>query len=254
MIPKIIHYCWLSGDPFPSDLQRYMETWRQKLPGYTFMLWDTQRFPLEKSLWVKQAFECKKYAFAADYIRLYALYHYGGIYLDTDVEVVNRYDPLLSLRMMVGLDHNEHDIEAATWGSEKGNPALKVLLDKYDTLQFLRKDGEMNLFVMPAFVSKIWNEAGYSLVPVSTQKEAQEVEKDPHKIPVFPRTWFCPQNFYDFHVLKSQNTFSIHHYKGSWLPEDVQRERNILRRLGPYLPRVWRRIQRYWYRWFPPKK
>ena len=97
MIPKIIHYCWLSDDPVPSDLQKYMRTWKEKLPDYEFMKWDFNRFDKQSSKWVAQAFDNKKYAFAADYIRLYALYNYGGIYLDMDVEVLKSYNPFLCL-------------------------------------------------------------------------------------------------------------------------------------------------------------
>ena len=107
MIPKIIHYCWLSNDPIPEDLSRYMKTWKQKLPDYEFMLWDFNRFDKNNSQWVKEAFEHKKYAFAADYIRLYALYHYGGIYLDMDVEVLKTFTPFLSLRTMIGFENGK---------------------------------------------------------------------------------------------------------------------------------------------------
>ena len=87
MISKIIHYCWLSNDPIPADLQKCMESWKKYLPDYEFMLWNFERFPKSQSKWVSDAFDNKKYAFAADYIRLYALYNYGGIYLDMDVEI-----------------------------------------------------------------------------------------------------------------------------------------------------------------------
>ena len=83
MIPKIIHYCWLSGEPIPWQLQICMASWKKYLPEYEFVMWDTQRFDINSLLWTKQAFEAKKYAFAADYIRLYAVYTYGGIYLDS---------------------------------------------------------------------------------------------------------------------------------------------------------------------------
>ena len=83
MIPKIIHLCWLSGDEYPPMIKKCIESWKRYLPDYEIMLWDTKRFDVNSVLWTKQAFECKKYAFAADYIRLYALYHYGGIYLDS---------------------------------------------------------------------------------------------------------------------------------------------------------------------------
>ena len=96
MIPKVIHYCWLSGDPIPEKLQRCMDSWKKFLPDYEFVLWDLERFDIKTSQWVKEAFEARKYAFAADYIRLYAVYNYGGIYMDMDVEVVRPFDDLLA--------------------------------------------------------------------------------------------------------------------------------------------------------------
>src|SRR5690606_40794226 len=97
MIPKKIHFCWLSGDEYPDLIKKCVNTWKEKLPDYEFILWDTNRFDLDSNIWVKQAFETKKYAFAADYIRLYAVYNYGGIYLDTDVEVIKSFEDLLDL-------------------------------------------------------------------------------------------------------------------------------------------------------------
>ena len=95
MIPKIIHYCWLSSAPIPKSLQICMNTWKKVLPDYEYMLWNFDRFPKTKSKWVSDAFDNKKYAFAADYIRLYALYNYGGIYLDSDVTVYKSFNELL---------------------------------------------------------------------------------------------------------------------------------------------------------------
>lgn len=86
MIPKKIHFCWLSGDEFPPLIQYCIDTWEKVLPDYEIILWDTKRFDINSIAWVKEAFEAKKYAFAADYIRLYAVYTEGGIYLDSDVE------------------------------------------------------------------------------------------------------------------------------------------------------------------------
>ena len=85
MIPKIIHWCWLSGDPYPPKIQACLDTWKKVLPDYEIILWDTNRFDVNSTPWTKQAFEVKKYPFVADYIRLYAIYNYGGIYLDSDV-------------------------------------------------------------------------------------------------------------------------------------------------------------------------
>lgn len=94
MIPKIIHYCWLSNDPFPEHIERCMSTWQKYCPDYKIMKWDLSQFDIESSQWVKEAFESKKYAFAADYIRLYAIYTYGGIYLDSDISLNDSLDVL----------------------------------------------------------------------------------------------------------------------------------------------------------------
>lgn len=118
MIPKIIHYCWMSGDSYPSNIQKCINSWHKYLPDYEIWLWDSNRFDIESSMWVKEAYEMKKYAFCADYIRLYALYNYGGIYLDSDVEVLKSYNELLDLPYFMGLE-SKGIIEAATIGAEK---------------------------------------------------------------------------------------------------------------------------------------
>ena len=118
MIPKIIHYCWLSKDPIPKDMQMFIDGWYEKLPDYEFMLWDFNRFDIHSSQWVKEAFSKKKYAFAADYIRLYALYNYGGIYMDMDVEVLKSFDPFLKLKTMICFENSKQGLELLEWKKE----------------------------------------------------------------------------------------------------------------------------------------
>ena len=115
MIPKIIHYCWLSNDPIPSNIQHYMDSWKKYLPDYEFIHWNFDKFDKSSSRWVSEAFDNKKYAFAADYIRLYALYHYGGIYLDMDVEVLKSFNPFLSLQTMMGWQYIKTTIRKNKW-------------------------------------------------------------------------------------------------------------------------------------------
>ena len=104
MIPKIIHYCWLSNDPIPEKLQSCMNSWKKQLPDYEFKLWNFSSFDINSSQWVKEAFNAKKYAFAADYIRLYAVYNYGGIYMDMDIEVIKSFNPLLDREYILGYE------------------------------------------------------------------------------------------------------------------------------------------------------
>lgn len=121
----------MSGDPYPSNIQKCIDSWHKYLPDYEIWLWDSKRFDIESSMWVKEAYEMKKYAFCADYIRLYALYNYGGIYLDSDVEVLKSYTDLLDLPYFMGLE-SKGIIEAATIGAEKGCPIIKDLMAHYE--------------------------------------------------------------------------------------------------------------------------
>ena len=148
MIPKIIHLCWLSGDAYPAKIARCIESWKKFLPDYDIMLWDTNRFDLSKSQWVRDAFENKKYAFAADYIRFYALYHYGGVYLDSDVEVLRSFNDLLDLPYFVGAEKAQTP-EAAIIGAEKGCDWIKQCLDYYDGRPFVKDDGSLDIRKLP---------------------------------------------------------------------------------------------------------
>ena len=148
MIPKIIHLCWLSGDSYPPKIAKCLKSWEKYLPDYKIILWDTKRFDLNSSLWVKQAFEKKKYAFAADYIRFYALYHMGGIYLDSDVEVLKDFDDLLDLPYFVGAEKAQTP-EAAIIGAEKGCDWIKQCLDYYQDRSFVKEDGTLDIRKLP---------------------------------------------------------------------------------------------------------
>ena len=148
MIPKIIHFCWLSGDEYPPMIKKCIESWKLHLPDYEIILWDTKRFDVNSVLWTKQAFECKKYAFAADYIRLYALYHYGGIYLDSDIFVYKSFDDLLALPYFIGEDF-VHLFEPAVIGCEAGLPWIETVLNRYRERPFIMNDGNMDICALP---------------------------------------------------------------------------------------------------------
>lgn len=160
MIPKIVHYCWLSGDPIPDNLKEYMSSWKEKLPDWEFMLWDKTRFDLNNIQWVRQAYEAKKYAFAADYIRQYAVYTFGGFYMDMDIEVIKNFDYLLSRKYVLGAE-TEYGIEAGIFGAEKGSNIIKTCLEWYSGKSFIKEDGSLNMhgcpLVMMEAISKKYN-------------------------------------------------------------------------------------------------
>ena len=215
MIPKIIHLCWLSGDPYPPKIAKCLKTWEKFLPDYEVVLWDTKRFDLESSIWVRQAFENKKYAFAADYIRFYALYHMGGIYLDSDVEVLKSFDDLLDLPYFVGAEKAQTP-EAAVIGAEKGCDWIKQCLDYYDHRSFVKEDGSLDIRKLPEImVEQIQKfkplrvlslEDSLNIRSLDMQKEVLE----------FNDAFFSPKVFDSREVEITPNTYAIHHYQNSW--------------------------------------
>lgn len=231
MIPKIIHYCWLSDDPVPMDLQNYMKTWKRYLPDYTFIHWNFKKFPKSQSKWVSDAFDNKKYAFAADYIRLYALYNYGGIYLDMDVELLKPYGNMLTLSTMIGFENSKSQgLEVAAFGVEKRSSWLKICLDYYDSRSFVNSDGSFNEQPLPGVIKHLLLSNGYSFREVNSISEAASVSGK--VIPVFPSDFFSPKNHLNGVIQESNNTYTIHHFAGSWLPLWQQFEKKIWHSLG----------------------
>ena len=215
MIPKIIHLCWLSGDPYPTKIAKCLKTWEKYLPGYEIMLWDTKRFDLSSSIWVRQAFEKKKYAFAADYIRFYALYHHGGIYLDSDVEVLKPFDDLLDLPYFMGAEKAQTP-EAAIIGAEKGCDWIKACLDYYQDRPFINDDGSLNIQTLPDIMIRqieqikpirvLSLEDSLGIRHLDMQKEVLE----------FNDAFFSPKVFDSREVEITPYTYAIHHYQNSW--------------------------------------
>ena len=249
MIPKIIHLCWLSGDPYPPKIQKCLESWKKFLPEYEVMLWDGNRFDLNSSSWVAQAFAAKKYAFAADYIRMYALYHYGGIYLDSDVEVLKSFDELLTLPYFVGAE-NAGTIEAAIIGAESGCDWVKACLDYYENRDFIQENGQMDIRMLP----EIMNETIGKLKPIcnlpsgTTLGELKKIGKHEmtEKVYVLPCEYFSPKIFDSRQVVLTPLTYAIHHYQNSWFSHKAivyYRTRTLMIRIFGY--RLVRNIERF---------
>lgn len=211
MIPKIIHYCWLSNDEYPELVNRCVDSWKRILPEYEIMLWDLKRFQISSSLWVSQAYKTRKYAFAADYIRCFALYNYGGIYLDSDVEVVKSFDNLLSLPYFIGKDMS-NKFEPAIMGFKKNNAVLKDMLDYYDNRNFINEDGSYNTRPIPDLMEEIVRKK-YSVKDVCC-KEAFINEENTFCL--FPSEFFSPKRQDNFMIEKTKETYSIHHFNASW--------------------------------------
>lgn len=227
MIPKIIHLCWLSGDPFPVDIVKCLETWNDKLQGYTIWLWgkaprdlsvikdlkvEVKNFDLNSTIWTRQAFEAKKYAFAADYIRLYALYNFGGIYLDADVVMYKPFDDLLVLPYFIGADRIG-SFEAAVIGCEKGNQWVGDILCRYDERNFILPDGRHDMYPLPGVFRDTLISKGYMFKKLANINSFVEFANN-NIIYVFKSDFFNSRDH--IRVRPTKNSYCAHNYLGTW--------------------------------------
>ena len=227
MIPKIIHFCWLSGDSYPDKIKYCIDSWQKNLPDYEVILWDLNKFDISQSQWVKQAFEAKKYAFAADYIRCYALYHYGGIYLDSDVEVVKTFNDLLDLPYFIGVDCSDA-LEPAIMGFEKGNKLFSDMLHYYDSNEFILNDGNLNVVPLP----HVMREIALKNLSFNRISSSSEYDHNPSVLNLYPCTYFSPKRQDNFKIINSRDTYTIHHFNGAWYSKKQLLFRYVSKLLG----------------------
>lgn len=248
MIPKIIHLCWLSGDPYPADIQKCLDTWKKHLPDYEIWLWDTNRFDINSTIWTKQAFDAKKYAFAADYIRLYALYNYGGIYLDSDVIVYKSFNELLELPYFIGHDQIGA-FEAAIIGAEKGTQWIKDVLDRYDGRHFIKEDGSYDMLELPIVFHHTLIEKEYKFHKLNDVVTFNSKDKEMF---VFNGDFFNSRDAVEVH--RTKKSFCAHNYAGAWQKKQKQ-SNGIKHHIPKWLHKIileishktWNRNK---YRWF----
>lgn len=238
MIPKIIHLCWLSGDAFPKDIAACLESWKVHLNDYEVWLWGKKPedcmglnmvekdFDMDAIVWCKQAFETKKYAFAADYIRLYALYNYGGIYMDSDVVVYKSFNELLHLPYFIGEDRN-HCFEPAIVGCEPCTEWIGKVFERYEGRNFIKPDGNYDMHGLPrVYADQLFN--SYSFMKV--KGIPMEYEENERVIQVFPYRFFNSRDYIG--AVKTKDSFCSHNFAGSWL-KNANEGKHRIKRLVP---------------------
>lgn len=210
MIPKKIHYCWLSNNPLPELAQRCLASWKEKLPDYEIVLWDLNKFDINSTQWTKESFEAKKYAFAADYIRLYALYTEGGIYLDSDVEAIKSFDKFLNCKSFIGFE-TSGDIEPAVIGAEPGVSWIRECLAYYKDRNFIGTEGSFDIKPLPLIVEKELKK----VLNIGTIERSKIFENS--EISIYPSEYFSPKSFHTKGIDITKNTICIHHFDGGWI-------------------------------------
>lgn len=213
MIPKTIHYCWFGGNPLPKLAMKCINSWKKYFPDYTIIEWNEHNYDISKIPYIAEAYKAKKYAFVSDYARFDILYQCGGLYFDTDVEVIKPFDDILSHGPFMGceIDGGEKEINVAPGLGIAASPGLgiyKHIIDFYATQHFLKDDGSINTETVVKKTTKVLKELGLKNMP-----GIQRVED----ITIYPREFFNPLQDSTGVLKITDNTHSIHWYAKTWI-------------------------------------
>ncbi len=211
MIPKKIHYCWLGGKALPPLATKCLTSWKKYCPDYEIIFWNESNYDFTKHPYMKQALDAKKWGFVPDYARLDIIYQHGGIYLDTDVEVVKKLDELLKYDFYAGFESEGVVALGLGFGAEKEHPLLKKMMDDYDNYSLVKSNGELDLTPSPVIQTKFLQQLGLR----NDNGNSQFLDDG---VVIFPAQYFCPRNGWFNRYKISSNTYSIHHYAASWMP------------------------------------
>ncbi len=207
MIPKIIHYCWFGRGPMPELANKCIASWKKYLPEYELRLWNEDTFDLESHPFTKEAYEARKFAFITDYVRLWALYNYGGIYMDTDVEVLGPLDEFLIHPAFSGFEDETH-IPTGIMASEKNGVWAGEQLVYYDGRHFRLPDGTLDTTTNVVIMCQNMSAEGFVLK--NSRQNFRGI------IEIYPKDYFCPKSYVTGKIQLTANTRTIHHFAGSW--------------------------------------
>ena len=225
MIPKIIHYCWFGGKPLPKSAEKCIASWKKYLPDYEIKRWDESNFDVNAIPYTREAYAACKFAFVSDYARFWILYHYGGVYFDTDVEVIRPIDDIINRGGFLGVESNRNGIYTVNPGlgfaATQGTAVIGEMVNLYSTFHFINTDGASDLKNIVEITTDYLSSKGL--------QNTDEIQ-DCCGFTIYPKDYFCPID-YDTRELKiTENTRTIHHYAESWVPRST-RFKNALSRL-----------------------
>lgn len=245
MIPKIIHYCWFGENPLPELALRCINSWKKFFPDYEIKEWNEKNFDLECCAYVKEAYKAKKWAFVSDYARFWILYNYGGVYFDTDVEVIKDMRDIIDQGAFMGCETADKCAPGLGLGVVPGLDLYKDILVDYQQAHFINDDGSFNYETVVDRVTNILKRHGF-IKCENIQKIAE--------ITLYPSEYFCPLDYATGKLNITENSYSIHWYDASWLDEDMKKRRNRSEkirnmfpgRIGTYLGKAYMTCSYYW--------
>lgn len=214
MIPKKIHYCWFSGKQIPKEFQGYIDSWKKFCPDYEIIRWDESNYDISQNGYMESAYKEKRWGFVPDYARFDILYREGGIYLDTDVELIKSLDPLLDNPCFFGFEDANHINPGLGFGAEAGNPVILALREIYRQLSFYKADGALNLIPSPEYVTRKLEELG-----VEINGQFQELKN----VTIYPREFLGAKNYNTGKINQTENTYAIHHFSCTWMTREEKK-------------------------------
>jgi mannosyltransferase OCH1-like enzyme len=227
LIPKKIHYCWFGGNPMPNLMKKCIDSWKKYCPDYEIIEWNENNFNINYCDYVKEAYEAKKWAFVSDVARLYALVTQGGIYMDTDVEVLKPLDDLLLYDAFSGFE-GEDRIPTGLMACRKGQPLFAELLHSYDNVHFLKFDGSHDVTTNVTRITNVCLKYGLIL---------NNMKQTINGFTLFPKDYFCPKDYETENIKLTNNTYTIHHFNGSWLSEEDRLSNKLKKKYMVFMPR-----------------
>lgn len=222
MIPKKIHYCWFGKKPLPNDVKQCIESWKKYASDYEIIEWNESNFDINCHPFLKAAYEAKVWAFVSDYARLKIIYENGGIYFDTDVELLRKPDFLLSHKFYIGIQQmGKFANTGLGFGAESGNIIVKKMMKKYDNAEFSLSQKEK--LACPYFNMAVLEEEGYKYQNEIWLKDGTAV---------YPCKYFDPLAPGNTEDLLCDDTVSIHHYTASWAGNREKMKRKLINFIG----------------------
>ena len=222
-IPKIIHYCWFGKGELPKLAKKCIKSWKKYCPDYEIICHNEDNFDLNQNRYLSEAYKAGKWAFVSDYVRLKVIYDNGGIYLDTDVELIKPIDDLLSNEGFMGFDEKGIVATGLGFGAEKGNEIVAEFLKDYDNISFILPDGSYDVTPCPDRNTEALKRLGMDITNTNQNFKG---------VTFFPDEYFCPMNYYTGKKTITKNTYSIHHYSASWTSKVTKRTTRIKRIIG----------------------
>ena len=207
----------------PKLAEKCLKSWRKYLPDYELKLWNEESFDVTSNRYTKEAYDAKKYAFVTDYVRLFALYNYGGIYMDTDVEILKNIDEFLLAPAFSGFENQTH-IPTGIMGSVRHGIWIKELLNHYNDQKFILDDGSLNTVSNTITISRIMKEGGF--------KFDNNLQNYKDIVTIYPSDYFCPKSYDNGKITLTPNTFCIHHFAGSWISNSKKTKKLISKIFG----------------------